>query len=141
MALPEPEPGLVVHFNYLWARERGSGQEAARYARPCAIVISYRRTSDGTQIAMLAAITHSEPRDGDNAIEIPPRVKKQLGLDDHRSWVVLDEVNETAWPGFDLLANAKGEYAYGFIPPKLHAQIKARILENFQAGRLSRIAR
>ena len=57
MAIPDPEPGLVVHFNYLWSNEFDRGREEARYPRPCAIVLSYRRTADGATIAMLAPIT------------------------------------------------------------------------------------
>ena len=50
MAIPDPEPGLVVHFNYLWSSEFDRGREEARYPRPCAIVLSYRRTADGIDI-------------------------------------------------------------------------------------------
>jgi hypothetical protein len=84
MAIPDPEPGLVVQFNYLWSREFDRGRREAHYPRPCAIVLSYRRAADGAMIATLAPITHSEPRPGDRAIEIPAAVKTQLGLDDLR---------------------------------------------------------
>jgi hypothetical protein len=141
MAIPDPEPGLVVHFNYLWSSEFDRGREEARYPRPCAIVLSYRRTADGATIAMLAPITHSEPRRGDRAIEIPQAVKKQLGLDDLRSWVMVDEVNETAWPGYDLQTNAQGQYAYGFIPPTLFRRIKAEMMQVLKASRLRRVPR
>ena len=141
MAVPDPEPGLVVHFNYLWSREFDRGREEARYPRPCAIVLSYRRTADGAIIAMLAPITHSEPRSGDRAIEIPQAVKKQLGLDELRSWVMVDEVNETAWPGFDLQTNARGQYVYGFIPPTLFGRIKAEMMDVLKARRLRRVPR
>jgi hypothetical protein len=141
MAIPDPEPGLVVHFNYLWSSEFDRGREEARYPRPCAIVLSYRRTADGATIAMLAPITHSEPRPGDKAIEIPQGVKKQLGLDDLRSWVMVDEVNETAWPGYDLQANAQGRYAYGFVPPTLFRRIKAEMMQVLKASRLRRVTR
>ncbi len=141
MAIPDPEPGLVVHFNYLWSSEFDRGREEARYPRPCAIVLSYRRTADGATIAMLAPITHSQPRPGDRAIEIPQAVKKQLGLDDLKSWVMVDEVNETAWPGFDLQTNAEGQYAYGFIPPNLFRRIKAEMMQVLKASRLRRVPR
>jgi hypothetical protein len=141
MAIPDPEPGLVVHFNYLWSREFDRGSEEARYPRPCAIVLSYRRAADGATIAMLAPITHSEPRPGDRAIEIPQAVKKQLGLDALRSWVMVDEVNETAWPGYDLQTNAQGQYAYGFIPPALFRRIKAEMMDVLKASRLRRVPR
>ncbi len=141
MAIPDPEPGLVVHFNYLWSSEFDRGREEARYPRPCAIVLSYRRTADGATIAMLAPITHSEPRPGDRAIEIPQAVKKQLGLDDLKSWVMVDEVNETVWPGYDLQTNAKGQYAYGFNPLTLFRRIKAEMMQVLKASRLRRAPR
>jgi hypothetical protein len=141
MAIPDPEPGLVVHFNYLWSSEFNRGRQEARYPRPCAIVLSYRRTADGATIALLAPITHSEPRPGDRAIEIPQAVKKQLGLDDLRSWVIVDEVNETAWPGYDLQTNAQGQYAYGFIPPTLFRRIKAEMMQVLKTSRLRRVPR
>jgi hypothetical protein len=34
MAIRDPEPGLVVHFNYLWSSEFDRGREEARYPRP-----------------------------------------------------------------------------------------------------------
>jgi hypothetical protein len=141
VAIPDPEVGLVVHFNYLWEREARAGRDEARKSRPCAIVISFRRETDGARIALLAPITHSPPSADGSAVEIPPAVKARLGLDAERSWVIVEEVNETAWPGFDLRINAQGDYAYGFIPPRLHAMIKARILERLRAGRLKRIPR
>ncbi|MEW6598920.1 MAG: hypothetical protein AB1429_15660 [Pseudomonadota bacterium] len=141
MAIPAPEPGLVVHFNYLWAREHEEGREEARYPRPCAVILSYRRAADGSLIVMLAPITHSTPRDGDAAIEIPLKVKQHLGLDEARSWVVVDEVNETGWPGYDLQPNAQGEYAYGFIPPKLFDRIKGEMIKSLQAHGLKRVPR
>ena len=141
MAIPDPEPGLVVHFNYLWSSEFDRGRLEARYPRPCAIVLSYRRTADGATIAMLAPITHSEPRPGDRAIEIPQAVKRQLGLDDLRSWVMVDEVNETTWPGYDLQTNLQGQYAYGFIPPTLFRRIKAEMMLALKASRLRRVPR
>jgi len=141
MAIPDPEPGLVIHFNYLWSSEYDRGRQEARYPRPCAIVLSYRRTANGVAVAMLAPITHSEPRADEKAIEIPLAVKRRLGLDSQRSWVMLDEVNETAWPGYDLRLNAQGQYAYGFIPPNLYRQIKDGIRQVLEDSRLRRIPR
>ena len=139
MEIPRPEPGLVVHFNYLWNREHERGRDEARYPRPCAVILSYRRTADGTLVVLLAPITHSQP--DDLAVEIPRAVKAHLGLDDARSWVVLGEVNETAWPGYDLQPNARGEYAYGFLPPRLFNQIKAKVLDALRTRALTRVPR
>jgi hypothetical protein len=140
MNIPAPEPGLVVHFNYLWARENDQGREEARYARPCAVILSYRRAADGSLIVLLAPITHSAPASA-AAVEIPPKVKAHLGLDWARSWVILDEVNETGWPGYDLQPNADGKYAYGFLPPRLYSQIKTRLVEALREHKLKRVPR
>ena len=139
--IPRAEPGLVVHFNFLWRAEFERGQQEARYPRPCAIVLSYRRGADGMLMVTLVPITHTAPGRDDVAIELPSGVKRHLGLDELRSWVVLDQVNETPWPGFDLHPNANGEYVYGFIPPNLFQRIRNRMIEVIKEGRLRRIQR
>ena len=35
-------------------------------------------------------------------IELPQQTKTRLGLDDERSWVIVSEANDFAWPGPDL---------------------------------------
>ena len=141
MALPKPAPGLVIHYNHLWQREAEAGRENARYARPCAIVVvATNVTPDGLAV-MVSPITHSPPTEADTAIELSAAVKRALGLDDQRSWLMTDEVNAFAWPGPDLDYNRQGEIAYGVIPRPLFNRIKDRLLEQAKAGRLSRIVR
>lgn len=142
MALPKPEPGLVIHYNYLWQREAEAGRENARYARPCAIVVvATKVTPYGGLAVLVSPITHSPPSKSDTAIELPAAVKRALSLDDHRSWLITDEVNAFSWPGPDLDYNRQGEIAYGVIPRPLFNRIKSRLLEQAKAGRLSRIVR
>ena len=141
MTIPHPEPGLVVHFNYLWRRERDLGRDEARYPRPCAVILSYRRAADGSLIVLLAPITHAPPHEDERAIELPQQVKAHLGLDWARSWVILDEVNETGWPGYDVQPNARGDYAYGFVPPRLYERIRGGVLDALRAGQLARVSR
>lgn len=141
MALPRPEPGLVIRFNYLWRREQIQGRENARYPRPCAVVLTYRRTTDDVLIVMVVPITHSVPLEGVRALELPAKVKQHLGLDSERSWIVVDEVNEFAWPGFDLEPTAKGEISYGFLPPVLFLKLRAMVRESVRAGVLGRTIR
>jgi hypothetical protein len=62
-------------------------------------------------MVVVAPIAHSAPTKGAVAVESPQRVKAHPGLDSERSWIVTDEVNEFAWPGFDLQPNAKGDIA------------------------------
>jgi hypothetical protein len=141
MALPIPEVGLVIHFNYLWKREQRHGREVARYARPCAIVVAMRRGSDGALIVVVSPITHAPPDDDTTAIEVPPPVKRHLGLDEARSWVMTDEVNEFVWPGFDLQPNERGEIAYGMLPSCFFQRLRQAILDRASAGGLDRVRR
>jgi hypothetical protein len=141
LAIPDPEIGLVIHFNYLWKREQDQGRDNARYARPCAIVVARRRQADGTVIVMVVPITHSAPDAETKALEMPAAVKQSLGLDDERSWIVVNEVNEFAWPGYDLQPNAKGQIAYGITPNRLYNRIRQLVLECAQSGGLGRVTR
>ena len=141
MPLPDPEAGLVIHFNYLWRSERDRGRDNARYPRPCAIVLAHRRAADDETVVVVVPITHSPPDAETKALALPVAVKRHLGLDDAASWVVVDEVNEFVWPGFDLQPNAKGEVAYGFIPKRLFQRIREGVLESARSGRLGRVPR
>ena len=127
---PAPEPGLVISYAYLWRHEHDASAEEGRKNRPCVIVLSVEKHESGTQVTV-APITHTQPSNNTIGLEIPPRVKRHLGLDDERSWVILDEVNQFVWPGYDLrpVPGKKGEYVYGFLPPRLFESIKAGILD------------
>ena len=100
-----------------------------------------RRQADGLLIVSVAPIIHAQPGVDTDAIEMPQRVKQHLGLDDQRSWIVVDELNEFAWPGSDLQPAVSGEIAYGLIPSKLYDSVRQRVLANARAGRLGRTAR
>jgi hypothetical protein len=84
----------------------------------------------------LAPVTHQPPRAAEAAVEIPLPVKRHLGLDDAGSWVILDEVNEFAWPGFDLrpIPPSRDRFAYGFLPPRLFEQLMLRLARVRRAG-------
>ena len=130
--LPEPQPGLVISYAYLWSEEAELGRVEGRKDRPCAIVVAVE-TPDPVPRKRVAVvpITHAPPGDPGMAIEIPRRVKEHLGLDGERSWVILDEFNvlaafrssahqEPEWPcGLRLSATA-------FLRPSNRANSGAR---------------
>ncbi len=122
MGLPEPQPGLVISYSFLWSEEAEQGRVEGSKDRPCAIVVALDGSEPGkpTQVAVVP-ITHSPPRDPAVAIEIPRRVREYLGLDNERSWAILDEFNVFAWPGYDLrpIREKPGRVDYGFLPPRL----------------------
>lgn len=143
MPLPVPEPGLVIPYAYLWRHEHRKGQDEGRKVRPSVIVLAVRSAEGGVTRVTVAPITHASPMTGGEAIALSPRVKQALGLDDDPSWIVLDEVNQFAWPGYDVrpVPGSKDRFAYGFIPPKLFDTVIGRILELAAARRVAAISR
>ncbi len=132
MPIPTPEPGLVISYAYLWHDEHKAGQEEGLKDRPSVIVLAVERESDDTTIVTALPITHSAPQDPRSAIEIPLNVKRHLGLDDARSWIMISEGNEFLWPGYDLRKLPRTDrYDYGFLPPRLFDQVR----DAFQAWR------
>ena len=137
MALPKPTPGLVIRYSYLWYREHRDGREDGRKDRPCAIIAAIQKDPYGDTRVLVLPVTHAPPGEDSAAIEIPPTVKKRLGLDDPRSWVVLSEWNDFVWPGPDLrrIPNADdSSVAYGLLPPALFASIRDRFLALARQG-------
>ena len=143
MSLPTPEPGLVIPYAYLWRHEHNPGQEEGRKIRPSVIVLAVRNEPGGAHRVTVAPITHAPPGEHQHAIELPPRVKDALGLDHERSWVVVDEVNQFNWPGFDLrpVPGTTDRFSYGFIPPTLHRQIVTRILDGASKRQVGAVPR
>jgi hypothetical protein len=50
-----------------------------------------RRSVVNQRSVIVLPVTHTPPQDADAAVEIPLAVKRRLGLDDARSWVMLTE--------------------------------------------------
>ena len=73
------------------------------------------------------------------AVEIPQKVRAAIGLDDAPSWVIVSEHNVEEWPnGLAPIPGRSGVFAYGFIPPGLFAQIKAKFLTIAKQRRVRR---
>jgi hypothetical protein len=124
MAIPTPEPGLVISYSYVWDHEAQSGQEEGRKDRPCVIALAVERRQDGETLVTVLPITHRPPADAAAAVEIPSAVKGHLGLDDARSWVIISEGDQFVWPGYDLRKTPSSDrYDYGFLPPRLFHKI------------------
>ena len=136
MAVPEPQPGLVISYAYLWRHERRAGREEGVKDRPCVVVLAAPSAADGATMVRVAAVTHSPPDNLATVFELPQAVKRHHGLDDDRSWIIIDEVNEFTWPGFDLrpVPRSRDTFAYGFLPPRLFDALMAKLAEVWTAG-------
>jgi len=142
VTLPEPVPGLVIRYAYLWYSEYEEGREEGTKDRPCAIVAAIRLNENGETRVLVLPITHSPPERAQLAVEIPQRVKERLGLDADRSWAVLSEWNEFTWPGPDLRPVPGADdraVAYGFLPPRLFAVIREKFLSLIEARAAERV--
>jgi hypothetical protein len=84
LALPDPHPGLVISYSYLWASEHRSGREEGLKDRPCAIVLARQTVAGQTWVAVVP-VTHAQPADPQAAVEIPPQIKVHLGFDEQPS--------------------------------------------------------
>jgi hypothetical protein len=127
---PEPQPGLVLRYAYLWRAEADEGKDEGVKDRPCAVVLT-ANTEDGDTRVYVLPITHSAPARPDLAVELPAPTKQRLGLDSERSWVVISEANVFSWPGPDLrFLPGKGPESsiYGMLPPGLFRTIRDRFL-------------
>ena len=129
MALPDPKPGLIVRYDYLWSREAAAGRDQGKDRPTCLVAASDSLTRP--RYVVLLPVTHSTPDAGTIGIEIPAKVKQAIGLDDAPSWVIISEYNVDEWPnaGLSPIPGRPGNFSYGFIPPGLFAQIKAKFLE------------
>lgn len=143
MAFPEPYPGLVIRYSYLWRREHDEGHEEGSKDRPCAIVMAIT-DEDGEWEVLVLPITHSPPANPTDVIEIPTETKKRLGLDSDRSWIAITEANEFLWPGPDLRPVPAGDastIAYGPLPPRFFAQVRDKFLERDRREKSLRVKR
>ena len=99
MALPDPKPGLVIRYDYLWMNEAAAGRDQGK-TRPACLVAAHLAVLP--RYVVLLPITHTPPAGDTVGIEVPARVSQALGLDDAPSWVIVSEHNVDEWP------NAKG---------------------------------
>jgi hypothetical protein len=79
MDLEVPQPGAVIDYPYLWARERDAGETEGRKARPTCVVVSLAKAS-GENLLALLAITSQSPRDTNAAVEVPALELRRAGL-------------------------------------------------------------
>ncbi len=124
--LPEPKPGLVIRYAYLWQDEARTGRDEGSKDRPCVVVLAVEMR-DGKRSVTVAPITHSPPRGPTDAVEIPAATKQRLGLDAERSWVVATEVNQFSWPGPDLRPATPVRWDFGFLPGSMVNALRERM--------------
>lgn len=143
MGLPEPVPGLVIRYAYLWLDECRQGREEGVKDRPCAIIL-VTVDDDGDKLVTVLPVTHSQPADLRLAVEIPAPTKARLGMDAAPSWIMLTEANRFLWPGPDIRFADKGDLssvAYGLLPKALFDRVRDRFVVLLRARTASALQR
>jgi hypothetical protein len=115
MGFSPPEAGRVVNFSYLWTHEAAQGRDEGAKRRPC-LIGAVKPREGGPPTVLVFPITHTPPDDPARAVEIPQGLKRKLGLDAERSWVICDQVNKFTWPGCDLYPAPRGQECFGQVP-------------------------
>jgi hypothetical protein len=136
LALPQPTPGLVISYAYLWRDEARAGRDEGFKARSCVVVHAVEDV-EGDRIVTVAPVTHSPTRNAGDAVELPAATKIRLGLDDAPSWIVSTEVNRFVWPGPDLRPVSRSrpsDFAFGFVPGALLRTLRDQILSRKRIG-------
>lgn len=141
MKRPAPVVGLVIRFDYLWKDEYQRGRLEGQKDRPCAIVVAVPPDEGGAWKVIVAPITHSPPRDGDSAVEIPANVKAHLGLDDARSWIITTEVNRVSWDDPGIVPARRESWVYGALPQALVIRVQDQIRNQARARKLRMLDR
>ena len=134
---------MVIRYSYLWYDEHTKGREEGVKDRPCAIVVAAEPVG-GRRTVIVVPVTHTPPPDQDFSIEIPAAVKRRLGLDSERSWVVVSEANRFVWPGPDLRPVRRGEagsVVFGHLPLRLYDEIRAKFVGALRKGAAHAVSR
>ncbi|TKB07366.1 MAG: plasmid maintenance toxin (PemK-like) [Mesorhizobium sp.] len=95
-----PPVGHVIAYEYLWRSKVGQREDGEK-TYPVAVVLA-RHDVGPTPVAYVVGISHTPPREGRRALEVPLKLKRHIGLDDQPSWIYTDQINVFAWPGPDV---------------------------------------
>ncbi len=140
-AIDEPQIGQIVDHNFLWADEQAAGRVEGRKARPCLIIAVEQRTRAAPHVTVLP-VTSQPPRAGTTAVAVPDDVKVRIGLARARAaWVVIDDANFFAWPGYDLVPQPGDGFVRGVVTRGFFQLIRNAVLAAHARGRPRRIDR
>ncbi len=142
MAIPKPEPGLVVNYAYRWHHAHAAGQEEGRKDWPAVIALCAAWDSIDATVVTALPITHHPPSNPRHAVEIPAAIKRHLGLGEACSWISVVEGNDFLWPGHGLrkLPNLN-RFDYGFLPPLFFGKVMEAFAVHYDTGKARRTPR
>jgi hypothetical protein len=152
--IPDPIPGLIFRYGYLWLQEFKQKRVDPSKDRPACIVMQVAdkvdpslKTVDATAIApgdvIILPITTQPPRPGDVSIELTADEKRLCRLDPEApSWLIVSEFNADVWPNADLsLIPGINQFAYGIAPHGLMRRIGQKFADARRTRSVLRVKR
>ena len=129
----DPEPGLVIEYDFLWSSDKRRGYKYGTKMRPCVVL-----AVDEDGVVSVCGITHTDPGSDDLRVEIDDEHMSALGLDGEPQWIDCSEINELIWSDPGVQKTPWGDWEYGFLgdsalqdmADKVKAQMSAKQLKN-----------
>lgn len=121
----------MVQYGFVWAGTGRRPPPDAGKDRPC-LIIALQRIEEpalpgrATTRVTYLPISHTAPSSDEQAIPIPPRVARHLGLTSERSYLYVSYAVQDDWP-FDVahLPGSRDRFDYGFVPPRFFEAVAA----------------
>jgi hypothetical protein len=132
----EPSNGLVISYNYLWAREYDRHEESGRKARPACVQIIIARNESATIVALFP-ITSQPPYKDRTALQIPEMEARRIGLT-IPSWIILDEWNLDNLAKSPHIADSR---PLGALSPAFMKRVRREAAARIRASRYRSIPR
>jgi len=132
----EPSNGLVISYNYLWAREHDRREESGRKARPACLQIIVARGTRGAVVALFP-ITSQPPQADRTALQIPEMEARRIGLTTP-SWIIVDEWNLDDLATSPHIADSR---PIGALSPAFMKRVRSEAAARIRAGRYRSIPR
>jgi hypothetical protein len=132
----KPANGLVISYNYLWAREHDHHEETGRKARPACVQIIIADGANGTVVALFP-ITSQPPQPERTALAIPETDARRIGLT-VPSWIIVDEWNLDDLAKSPHIADAR---PIGSLSPAFMKRVRGAAADRIRARRYRSVPR
>jgi hypothetical protein len=83
MPLPELTVGLVVRYEYIWAR-RAIEADTADKDHPACVAATFRGEGKTEEFVVYLPISHTQPTGDEAGVELSDHAKSAAGLDSRR---------------------------------------------------------
>jgi hypothetical protein len=130
-----PKVGQVIEHHFLWFEEQTAGVIEGRKSRPCLIIAVEKIPPMSSPRVTVLPITSQAPRNA-TAVAVPSQLHARLGLDPSRpAWVIIDDANVFAWPGFDLVPQPDGGFVRGIASASFFEHIRRAVIAVRSSGK------